>query len=125
MTGALDQEAAVVPEPDQRFADPTTYERWDRQLTEGTADGWVAGESEAVMDDIRWVRTRYTIDPKRVIAHGQGVGGQMAYYLAINHKEVIRGACPVVVVCSGLSFMAQIVNAISPTKKNAVKTRIV
>lgn len=63
--------------------------------TAGQETGWVAGESEAVMDDIRWVRTRYTIDPKRVIAHGQGVGGQMAYYLAINHKEVIRGACPV------------------------------
>jgi poly(3-hydroxybutyrate) depolymerase len=57
--------------------------------------GWVAGEAEAVMDDVRWVRTRYTIDPKRVIAHGQGVGGQMAYYLGINKREVVRGAAPV------------------------------
>ena len=47
------------------------------------------------MNDVRWVRTRYTIDPKRIIAHGQGVGGQMAYYLAINKRDVIRGAVPV------------------------------
>jgi serine protease Do len=63
--------------------------------TAGQQTGWVAGEADAVMDDVRWVRTRYTIDPKRVIAHGQGVGGQMAYYLGINKREVIRGVVPV------------------------------
>ena len=63
--------------------------------TAGQPTGWVAGEAEGVMEDLRWVRTRYTIDPKRIIAHGQGVGGQMAYYLGINKREVIRGAVPV------------------------------
>jgi predicted esterase len=63
--------------------------------TAGSPTGWVAGEADAVMDDVRWVRTRYTIDGKRVIAHGIGVGGQMAYYLGINQREVIRGAVPV------------------------------
>lgn len=63
--------------------------------TAGQPSGWVAGEADGVMDDLRWVRTRYTIDPKRVVAHGQGVGGQMAFYLAINRREVIRGAVPV------------------------------
>ncbi len=63
--------------------------------TAGTQTGWVAGEADAVMDDVRWVRTRYTIDPKRVIAHGQGVGGQMAFYLGANKREVIRGVVPV------------------------------
>ncbi|HKB06546.1 MAG TPA: PDZ domain-containing protein [Gemmataceae bacterium] len=63
--------------------------------TAGSPTGWVAGEADAVMDDVRWVRTRYTIDGKRVIAHGIGVGGQMAYYLGINQRDVIRGAVPV------------------------------
>ncbi len=63
--------------------------------TAGAQTGWVAGESESVMEDVRWVRTRYTIDSKRVIAHGQGVGGQMAYYLGINQRQVFRGAVPV------------------------------
>jgi len=61
----------------------------------GQATGWVAGEADGVMEDLRWVRARYTIDSKRIIAHGQGVGGQMAYYLAINQREVFRGAVPV------------------------------
>jgi S1-C subfamily serine protease/dienelactone hydrolase len=63
--------------------------------TAGQKTGWVAGEAESVMEDLRWVRTRYTIDPKRIIAHGQGVGGQMAFYLGINQREVIRGVVPV------------------------------
>jgi S1-C subfamily serine protease len=63
--------------------------------TAEAASGWVAGEAEGVLEDVRWVRTRYTIDGKRVIAHGQGVGGQMAYYLGINKREVFRGAVPV------------------------------
>ena len=61
----------------------------------GANTGWVAGEAEGIMGDVRQVRTSYTIDPQRVIAHGQGVGGQMAYYLSINHREVIRAAIPV------------------------------
>src|SRR5262245_6051161 len=63
--------------------------------TAGAPTGWVAGEADAVMEDVRWVRTRYTIDAKRIIAHGSGVGGQMAYYLGINKREVIRGVVPV------------------------------
>jgi len=61
----------------------------------GQPSGWVGGEAEGVMEDVRWVRTRYTIDSKRVIAHGHGVGGQMAYYLGINQRAVIRGVIPV------------------------------
>ena len=63
--------------------------------TAGAPAGWVAGEAEGVMADVRYVRTHYTVDPKRIVAHGSGVGGQMAYYLAINQREVIRGAVPI------------------------------
>jgi predicted peptidase len=63
--------------------------------TAGANTGWVAGEADAVMDDVRAVRTTYTIDPQRVIAHGLGVGGQMAYYMAINKRDVFRAAVPV------------------------------
>jgi hypothetical protein len=44
VAGTLDQHVAVVPEADQSFADPATYDRWDRTLTEGTAQGFVGGE---------------------------------------------------------------------------------
>ena len=38
--------------------------------TAGQQTGWVAGEADAVMDDLRYVRTRYTIDPKRIVPCG-------------------------------------------------------
>lgn len=71
--GSLDAYAAVVPEPDQSFADKT-YDAWDRTLIEGTADGYLAGgdlgTSDAVVKstlgvtipyplrkDYRWIET--------------------------------------------------------------------
>lgn len=47
--GSLDQHAAVVPEADQRFAD-TTYERWDRTITSGSANDYLDG-GELVTDN--------------------------------------------------------------------------
>jgi hypothetical protein len=47
---------------------------------------------------IRYARSKELIvilDGKRIVAHGSGVGGQMAFYLGINQREVIRAACPV------------------------------
>lgn len=40
--GTLSQHAAIVPEPDQSFADPT-YQTWDRTLVEGDEAGFLAG----------------------------------------------------------------------------------
>ena len=59
--------------------------------TAASPRGWVAGEAEGLLEDVRWVRARYTIDNKRIVAHGLGVGGQMAYYLGFNQRDVIRG----------------------------------
>ena len=77
------------------------WERWCDKLnfimvgpTAGAPSGWVAGEAAGIMEDVMWVRTRYTVDSKRVVAHGTGVGGQMAYYLGFNQRDVIRGVVP-------------------------------
>jgi S1-C subfamily serine protease/predicted esterase len=54
--------------------------------------GWLASEAEQVQEVAREVLGQYTIDRQRVIAHGLGVGGQMAYYLAFNARDLVRGA---------------------------------
>jgi predicted esterase len=54
-------------------------------------EGWVASETEEVLQDVRTVLGQYTIDRSRVIAHGMGVGGQMAFYLGFNARDVVRG----------------------------------
>jgi predicted esterase len=57
--------------------------------------GWVANEMEFVNEAIRTVTAGYTVDRRRVIAHGMGVGGQMAFYMGFAARDVIRGVATV------------------------------
>jgi serine protease Do len=57
--------------------------------------GWLGSEVDFVQQVARDVLAEYTIDRQRVIAHGLGIGGQMAYYLAFNARDLIRGAAPI------------------------------
>jgi S1-C subfamily serine protease len=59
-------------------------------LAEGE-NGWVATEQDFVLESIKAVTDAYNVDKRRVIAHGMGVGGQMAFYLGFNARAVIRG----------------------------------
>jgi poly(3-hydroxybutyrate) depolymerase len=43
------------------------------------------------MQDVKAVMGQYTIDKTRVVAHGMGQGGQMAYYLGFNARDTFRG----------------------------------
>jgi S1-C subfamily serine protease len=53
--------------------------------------GWVGSESDFIQQTIRSVLAEYTIDRQRVVAHGMGIGGQMAYYLGFNARDLVRG----------------------------------
>jgi len=53
--------------------------------------GWTPGEAEFVQEAVRTVAEQYTVDQRRIIAHGMGVGGQMAFYLGFNKRETFRG----------------------------------
>lgn len=57
--------------------------------------GWLAGEADVVADIARAVAGEYTIDPQRVVAHGAGVGGRLALYLAYRARDLVRGAAAV------------------------------
>ena len=61
----------------------------------GNNDGWAPSETELVMQDVKNVLGQYTIDKTRVIAHGMGNGGQMAYYIGFNARDVFRGVAAV------------------------------
>ncbi|MBL8797998.1 MAG: PDZ domain-containing protein [Planctomycetia bacterium] len=54
-------------------------------------NGWLGSESEAVVGIVQDVLGQYTIDRQRVVAHGMGIGGQMAYYLGFTARDLIRG----------------------------------
>ena len=53
--------------------------------------GWLPSETELVVQDVRKVLAQYTTDKNRVVAHGMGNGGQMAFYVAFNARDVFRG----------------------------------
>jgi S1-C subfamily serine protease/predicted esterase len=57
----------------------------------GNADGWVASETELVVQDVKTVLGQYSVDRTRVVAHGKGNGGQMAFYVGFNARDVFRG----------------------------------
>jgi S1-C subfamily serine protease len=53
--------------------------------------GWTQGESDFIMEAVRSVTEQYTIDRKRIVTHGMGLGGEMAFYLGFHARNVIRG----------------------------------
>jgi serine protease Do len=60
-----------------------------------SAEGWMPSESETVLADVNRVMGEYTIDKSRVVVHGLGRGGQMAYYLGFQARDVFRGVAAV------------------------------
>ncbi len=61
----------------------------------------MAGESDFVQETIRAVLSEYTIDRRRVVAHGMGVGGQMALYLGFHARDLARGVATTGAALSG------------------------
>ncbi len=53
--------------------------------------GWVPSEGDNVVAAVRETISHYTIDRQRVVAHGLGVGGQMAIYLGFSNRDLFRG----------------------------------
>src|SRR5262249_48663268 len=53
--------------------------------------GWGASERQFIAPTAGSLESEYTIDKQRVIVHGMGIGGQMAFYLGFNARDLIRG----------------------------------
>jgi S1-C subfamily serine protease/enterochelin esterase-like enzyme len=53
--------------------------------------GWLLTEGDFIQESIRDVMSQYTIDKQRVVAHGMGQGGQMAFYLGFHARDLVRG----------------------------------
>ena len=53
--------------------------------------GWVPSEADYVAEAVRSVAGKYTVDRQRIVAHGLGVGGQMAIYMGFAHRDLFRG----------------------------------
>ncbi len=65
--------------------------------------GWVPSESDVIVEIARDVMATYTIDKRRVVAHGMGVGGQFAFYLGFHNRDLVRG-----VAVTGAALASQV-----------------
>jgi poly(3-hydroxybutyrate) depolymerase len=57
--------------------------------------GFTPSDTEFVVEALRHVLDTYTVDQQRIVAHGIGVGGQMAMYLGNHARELIRGVATI------------------------------
>ncbi len=57
--------------------------------------GWIASEVEFVLEAAKFAMENYTIDRRRVVAHGMGLGGQLAIYLGFSSRDLVRGVATV------------------------------
>jgi len=59
------------------------------------ADGWQPGEVTLVRKLLDEVTSAYTVDPARIVLHGHGTGGRLAYLTAFSGPEVVRAVAAV------------------------------
>jgi serine protease Do len=57
--------------------------------------GWTPNEADFVNQAIRIVQSEYTVDSRRTVAHGLGVGGEMAMHMGFQSRALIRGVATV------------------------------
>jgi S1-C subfamily serine protease/dienelactone hydrolase len=53
--------------------------------------GWSGSDAEFIQEAVKAVEDAYTVDRRRVVAHGMGLGGEMAFYLGFHARTVFRG----------------------------------
>jgi serine protease Do len=53
--------------------------------------GWTQGEGEFIQEAIKAVSETYTVDRQRLIVHGMGRGGEMAFYMGFHARGLFRG----------------------------------
>jgi predicted peptidase len=94
--------------------------------------GWLPGESDVVVEAIQDTMKRYIIDPRRVVTHGMGVGGQMAMHVGFQQRDLIRGVATVGAVIASVKdnqpanrlafFLAA--GALDPLAKSVADSRV-
>ncbi len=60
-----------------------------------TDSDWTPGDAEWIAEAIRETQETLAIDKRRVVVHGMGSGGLMAYYLGFNKRDLTRGVAAV------------------------------
>jgi S1-C subfamily serine protease/predicted esterase len=63
--------------------------------------GWIPAEADFIQEAARKLLGQYTIDKRRVVAHGMGMGGQAALYMGFHNRDLIRAVAATGAVLNG------------------------
>ena len=58
---------------------------------ESERGAWTQSEAEFVQEAVKAVSDNYTVDRRRIIAHGMDQGGEMAFYLGFRSRGLFHG----------------------------------
>ncbi len=56
---------------------------------------WLTSEADEVRREIRELLGQYTIDRQRIVLHGMGQGGNLAFFLALDARDLVRGVATI------------------------------
>jgi serine protease Do len=68
---------------------------------ESERGSWTQSEAEFVQEAVRTVSDAYTVDRRRIIAHGMDQGGEMAFALGFRSRGLFRGVATTGAALSG------------------------
>jgi S1-C subfamily serine protease/predicted esterase len=57
--------------------------------------GWLTSEADSIKGDVRNLLSTYTIDRQRIVLHGLGGGATLAYWLAFDARDLVRGVAAI------------------------------
>jgi S1-C subfamily serine protease/predicted esterase len=101
------------PEKNTKNDMETFKDTWDKYCQEHnillvfpiseSEEGWTLNDATKVQEIVRDVLPRYSIDSQRIVAHGLGIGGQMAIHLGFVARDLFHGVATTGAVPTGIS----------------------
>jgi poly(3-hydroxybutyrate) depolymerase len=63
--------------------------------------GWLRNEAGFITEVVQELISTYTIDRQRIVAHGWASGGQQAFYLGFQNRDLIHGVATTGAILNG------------------------
>jgi S1-C subfamily serine protease/predicted esterase len=63
--------------------------------------GWIPAEADFIQDAAKKVIGQYTVDKRRVVAHGMGIGGEAALHMGFYNRDLVRAVATTGAVLKG------------------------
>jgi poly(hydroxyalkanoate) depolymerase family esterase len=106
-TGLAEAHGFIVVYPEQNvLANPGKCWNWFLETNQHRA----TGEPSIIAGITSWVRSRYTVDPRRIFVSGPSAGGVMANIMAVTYPDIFAAAA----VLAGCEYSCDLTRLTTP-----------